>query len=76
MSLIDCPHCNKAVVPTVNPHDTISQYCPLCNRPITNLEGRKGFLIAAAVFALAVVAGLSAIIYLVWSMTAEITATL
>ncbi len=43
--MILCPTCNKEVLPVVNPHDTISKYCPMCSKPITALAGRKIFLV-------------------------------
>ncbi|MCF7962213.1 MAG: zinc ribbon domain-containing protein [Pirellula sp.] len=41
--LVFCRSCSKEVLPIVNPHDTISKYCPVCSKPITGLAGRKIF---------------------------------
>jgi hypothetical protein len=43
--MVFCPTCNREVLPVVNPHDTISKYCPACSKPITGLAGRKVFWI-------------------------------
>lgn len=43
-NLVKCPHCGVDVLPEVNPHDTISKYCPLCKKPITQLGQRRCFL--------------------------------
>jgi predicted amidophosphoribosyltransferase len=49
--LVFCTTCSKDVLPIVNPHDTISKYCPVCSKPITGLAGRKIFFsIALLVF--------------------------
>ena len=45
-NLVPCPHCGVNVLPEVNPHDTMSRYCPLCNRPITNLPWWRIFLVS------------------------------
>jgi predicted amidophosphoribosyltransferase len=46
-----CSTCKREVLPVVNPHDTISKYCPACNEAITGLAGRKVFwMIWALVF--------------------------
>jgi predicted amidophosphoribosyltransferase len=55
-NLVLCPTCNREVLPTVNPHDTISKYCPLCNKPITGLAGRKIFWM---IWALVIFGGIS-----------------
>lgn len=55
-NLVRCTKCNQQVIPVVNPFDTISKYCPLCNAPITNLVGRKVFFVLALLFAAFVVA--------------------
>ena len=44
-NLVFCPTCKTDVLPVVNPHDTISKYCPVCNKPITALAGRKVFFL-------------------------------
>ena len=44
--LVPCPHCRADVLPEVHPHDTMSRYCPLCKRPITNLAGRRNFFVS------------------------------
>ncbi len=44
-NLVHCPTCRTDVIPKTNPHDTISKYCPLCNKPITGLAGRAVFLV-------------------------------
>ena len=49
-----CRHCNTKVIPTQNPHDTISLFCPLCNKPITGLAARK-LLIGLGLIILAVI---------------------
>lgn len=59
-NLVPCPHCGADVLPEVNPHDTISRYCPLCKRPITNLPGRRIFFVS---FGLIFVALMAVILY-------------
>lgn len=44
-NLVHCPHCNTDVIPETNPHSTISRYCPLCKRAITNLGCRTAFVV-------------------------------
>ena len=44
-SMVHCPTCNISVLPVNNPVNTISQYCPYCNNPVTNLSGRRGFFV-------------------------------
>jgi hypothetical protein len=43
--LVDCRHCHQSVIPVTHPHDTISRYCPLCSKPITNIGCRRAFQI-------------------------------
>jgi hypothetical protein len=54
--LVFCPRCKREVIPVVNPHDTISGFCPQCNKPITNLGARKYFEVGALLFLAFVVA--------------------
>ena len=54
-NLVKCPHCGVEVLPEVNPHDTISKYCPLCKKPITKLGCRRLFFGVALSFAVIVV---------------------
>ena len=34
--LVNCKNCNNDIIPINNPHDTISRYCPICNKPVNN----------------------------------------
>jgi hypothetical protein len=43
------------VIPKTQAGDTISKYCPLCNKPITGLVARWVFLAVALAFALWIV---------------------
>ncbi len=54
-NMVFCPTCKKDVLSVVNPHDTISRYCPSCNRPITALAGRKVFFTICAIVSVAIV---------------------
>lgn len=58
--LLPCPHCGADVIPEVHPHDTISRYCPLCKKPVTNRAGRRIFFVLSGL-AFAVIA--AAILY-------------
>lgn len=62
-NLITCGYCGESVIPVANPHDTISRYCPLRSKAITNMGCRHVFLalwIVVAIFALALMSGLVA----------------
>ena len=67
--LVPCPHCGADVLPEVHPHDTISRYCPLCKRPITNLAGRRNFfVISFVIFGLIFVALAAVILYVFYTI--------
>jgi hypothetical protein len=57
-NLVSCPSCGAEVLPEVHPHDTISRYCPICKRPITNLPGRRLFFIIFGLIFVSVTAGI------------------
>lgn len=42
--MIKCSGCKNEIFPITNPHDTISKYCPICQKPATNLGCRYVFL--------------------------------
>lgn len=54
-NLVHCPRCSTEVLPEVNPHDTISRYCPLCKKPVTNLVGRKVFFVVCGLFVVTII---------------------
>jgi RNA polymerase subunit RPABC4/transcription elongation factor Spt4 len=54
-NMVYCPRCKTNVIPEVHGRDTISRYCPLCNKPITGLVARWVFLAIVLVFALWIV---------------------
>ncbi len=63
--LVTCPHCKAEVLPEAHPYDTISRYCPVCMRPLTNLRGRKTFFVVSGIFALGVLIALASLVYYV-----------
>ena len=61
--LVPCPHCRADVLPEVHPHDTVSRYCPICNRPVTNLPGRRTLFTISGIFGLIFVGVTALILY-------------
>ena len=59
--LVKCQSCGNDVIPSVHPHDTLSRYCPICAKPVTNLGCRKGFLAFSTVVFLLVATPIIAI---------------
>jgi endogenous inhibitor of DNA gyrase (YacG/DUF329 family) len=67
--LVPCPHCGTDVLPEVHPHDTISRYCPICKRPITNPTGRRIFLVISfVIFGLILVTLTAVILYVFYTI--------
>ena len=67
-NLVPCPHCGADVLPEVHPHDTISRYCPICKRPITNPSGRRIFFVISFVLLGLIFVTVTAVILYVFSM--------
>jgi hypothetical protein len=51
------------VLPEVHPHDTVSRYCPICKRPVTNLPGRRTLFAISGIFGLIFVGVTALILY-------------
>jgi hypothetical protein len=49
-ALVRCPACRADVIPIRHHDDSISRFCPFCERPLTNLAARK-VLLAVVVIA-------------------------
>jgi hypothetical protein len=52
--LVRCQSCGNDVIPVVNPHDTVSRYCPICTKPVTNIGGRYLHIVIAVIFVVVV----------------------
>lgn len=55
-SLVHCSTCNADVIPVRHMNDTVSRFCPFCERPLTNLTARKVLFVLVILFILGTVA--------------------
>ena len=65
--LVPCPHCGADVLPEVHPHDTLSRYCSICKRPVTNLPGRRNLFVISGLIFVTVTAAILYVFYAIRS---------
>lgn len=65
--MVKCSGCSNEILPITNPHDTISKFCPICQKPVTNIGCRYVFLgIGLTVFIVILVVVMSVVGFFFW----------